>query len=87
MLVSTLFVPASAFESLPSGGVAWLDLLPLVVVSVFSALDAYRLAVVDNYRRWLRSHDAATVCPECGRPIEDGLDFCQWCATRVEKAG
>ncbi|WP_049903676.1 zinc ribbon domain-containing protein [Halococcus agarilyticus] len=83
-VTSYLLVPASALEAFVAGGaVAWLDLLPLLVVSVLSALDAYQLAVVDNSLHRVHTHDGdgPTVCPSCGRPADDELDFCQWCAT------
>jgi len=46
-----------------------------------SALDAYQLAIVNNYLLRSRSqHDAdPTVCPSCDRPVDDDLDFCHWC--------
>jgi hypothetical protein len=86
LLASYLVVPESALEALISGGqVAWLDILPLIVVSVASALDAYRLAVVNNYLLRMRSsgEEARTACPSCGRPVDDDLDFCQWCAASL----
>lgn len=84
VLTSYLFVPVSAFGALQSGGqVAWLDLLPLIVVSVVSALDAYQLAVVNNYLLQMRTQDEddPAECPSCGRPVDDDLDFCHWCTT------
>lgn len=90
-LTSYLFVPASALEAFVTGGqVAWLDLLPLLVVTTLSALDAYQLAVVNNYFHRVRTHDGAgpTACPSCGRPVDDDdLDFCQWCATPLAGEG
>lgn len=87
-LATALFVPDSALAAFGSGGrLPWLDLLPLMAVSIASALDAYRLAVVDNYLRRLRSRDvedAPTVCSSCGRPADEDLDFCQWCATPLD---
>jgi len=83
-LTSYLFVPVSALEAFVFGGeVAWLDLLPLLVVTTLSALDAYQLAVVNNYFHRVRTHNGAgpTACPSCGRPMDDDLEFCQWCAT------
>lgn len=84
-LTSYLFVPVSALEAFVTGGpVAWLDLFPLLVVTTLSALDAYQLAVVNNYFHRVRTHDGGSpmACPSCGRSIDDDdLDFCLWCAT------
>jgi hypothetical protein len=87
-MLSSTFVPDATLDALVSGqSFAWLDAAPLLVVSLLSVLDAYRLAVVNNYL--LRVRSAGTemaVCPDCGRPVEDDLDFCQWCGTTLDEA-
>jgi hypothetical protein len=67
------------------GGFAWIDIAPLLAVSAASALDAYRLAVINNYLVRMREHTGGTArsCPECGRPLDDDLEFCHWCSTRL----
>ena len=67
------------------GEFAPLALAPLFVVSALSALDAYRLAVLNNYVVRARERHAGPTrsCPECGRPLDDDLDFCHWCSAQV----
>ncbi|RJT00366.1 zinc ribbon domain-containing protein [Halococcus sp. IIIV-5B] len=90
-LLSTVFVPDATLDALLSGGsFAWLDALPLLVVSAFSVFDAYRIAVVDNYLLQLRAGTAdgqIAVCPECGRDVDDDLAFCRWCAEPLDEPG
>ncbi len=81
-----LLVPEAALEAFALGGeFAWLDIAPLVIVSAVSALDAYQLAVVNNYvvRTHERTAGAIQSCPECGRPLDDDLEFCHWCSVRL----
>jgi hypothetical protein len=51
-------------------------LIPIWVVRVFSAIDAYWLTL---------QHDPSTEegerCPACGKSVDEDLDFCQWCTT------
>jgi len=81
-----LLVPEAALEAFATGGqLAPLDIAPLVIVSAVSALDAYQLAVLNNYLVRMYEHNAGTVqsCPECGRPLDDELEFCHWCSARL----
>jgi hypothetical protein len=86
-LLSTLFVPAATLDALLAGQpFAWLDAAPLLAVSLLSVLDAYRLAVVNNHLLRVRSAgDTVGVCPDCGRPAEANLSFCQWCGTTLDR--
>ena len=83
---STFFVPDATLEALVSGqSFAWLDAAPLLVVTALSVVDAYRLAVLNNYLLKLRTTDGTiTVCPNCGREVDDDLAFCQWCAEPLD---
>lgn len=67
-------------------------LLPLVVLFLMSAVDAFRLGRADR-----RPHspqesqpttdeapsDAGLACPYCGKEIDPDLDFCSWCTERL----
>jgi drug/metabolite transporter (DMT)-like permease len=86
--LTTLFIPESTLDALMAGEpFAWVNIAPLLLVSVISVFDAYRLALVNNYLLQLRATDgeAMAVCPNCGRPVDDDLDFCQWCATPLDR--
>jgi len=84
-----LLVPEAALEAFATGGqLAPLNIAPLLIVSAVSALDAYQLAVLNNYLVRIHEHNAGTVrtCPACGRPLDDELEFCHWCSTRLAGA-
>ncbi|WP_244605193.1 zinc ribbon domain-containing protein [Halorussus halobius] len=51
-------------------------LLPLWVVRVFSAVDAYWMALQRD-----PDDEDGERCPACGKPVDADLDFCQWCTT------
>ncbi|MFC7081140.1 zinc ribbon domain-containing protein [Halorussus caseinilyticus] len=51
-------------------------LLPIWVVRVFSAIDAYWLALQRT-----PDEEEGDQCPSCGKPVDEDLDFCQWCTT------
>ena len=52
-------------------------LLPLWTVRVFSAIDAYWMAL----QHTPAGEEASEECPACGKPVDEELDFCQWCTT------
>lgn len=59
----------TALEEVPLAGQ-----LTLLAVTAFSAFDAY----------WLASRNRAAAsevahCPNCGKDVDDSLDFCHWC--------
>lgn len=87
-MVTTLFVPESTLDALMAGEpFAWVNIVPLLAVSAISVLDAYRLAVINNYllQRRASGGEAMGVCSDCGRSVDDDLDFCQWCATPLDR--
>ncbi|MFC4449185.1 zinc ribbon domain-containing protein [Halorussus aquaticus] len=51
-------------------------LLPMWVVRTFSAVDAYWLALQTG-----SDEEPGEQCPSCGKPVDEDLDFCQWCTT------
>lgn len=99
-LVSSFLVPESTLATLTSSGqIAWseavsliVDTLPVIAVTMLSALDAYQIAVVNNYiiDTHISSDEAGddpTLCPSCNRPVDDDLEFCQWCASPLSESG
>ncbi|RBI61591.1 hypothetical protein DMJ13_12865 [halophilic archaeon] len=92
-------IPESTFQAVESGGMqAYLDatrglglnvVLPILAVQAVNIVDAYWTAKQGN-----RSLAAATgasadtvtaKCPECGREVDEELDFCQWCTARLDE--
>ncbi|MFB6105030.1 MAG: hypothetical protein ABEJ57_08155 [Halobacteriaceae archaeon] len=65
------------FTSLPAR-----TLFPLLIVNAFNVLDAYLVG-----RRSLETvgggGDGAAACPNCGEELDEDLDFCPWCSTRL----
>ncbi len=67
-------------------------LAPLLVVSGLCALDAYVSARRDvAYGSGTAqgapdagAADGEPTCPACGKELDEELDFCPWCTTRLE---
>jgi hypothetical protein len=93
MVTAALVVPESAVQAFESGGFQGLVdasesfdsrvTLSLLAVRLFSAVDAYVLAVKQSTPSAATEPDAAT-CPACGKELDDDLDFCPWCTQRLE---
>lgn len=66
-------------------------IFPLLVVNAFNVVDAYlvaRRSVGDTQAQSPSMGDdgeAAASCPNCGRDLDEELDFCPWCTTRLEQ--
>lgn len=67
-------------------------LVPLVVLFLMSAVDAFRLGRADlspqSATESLTTTDGITgesdlSCPNCGKDIDPDLDFCPWCTERL----
>ena len=93
LAATVLFVPESTITAINSGTFSdSLSVLPVVLVSAASALDAYLLAKVKTRAEQIQAHNTAgsteveesPACPACGRPIDLDLDFCHWCTTEFE---
>jgi uncharacterized paraquat-inducible protein A len=96
IVVSTSFlIPESAVpESLSVDGlVAAAEAMPLEVsllvlaLSFLSVLDAYWLAnrANETARPTVDEQGAVEVegCPNCGKDLDEDLDFCPWCTERL----
>lgn len=71
--------------------------LPLLVLSVLSALDAYAVArkqTTGNAGQTPGSEPDSVVgnetggqvsCPHCGRDVDRELDFCHWCTEPLDR--
>lgn len=86
-----LIVTESAITSPPAGGfddlLQWSQEFParvhlsILVASVLSAVDATILLLREDGRTTAK--EEASTCPHCGNPLDDELDFCPWCTTRL----
>lgn len=93
LVAAALVMPESAFAAYEAEGFAGLlevsrnlpseAVMSMTVVRVLNALDAYLTG--------LRTADTAaeagsptTTCPACGKELDEDLDFCPWCSTRLD---
>jgi len=89
----TIMLPESAYRAVESGGIeAAIEVsaslparvyLTSLTVRVASALDAGLLGFRGQTANAPGGEDG-TSCPHCGGELDDELDFCPWCTTRLE---
>ncbi len=84
-IVTTAVVLVSAFADSSTGVREWplTVVLPLLGLFVLSAVDAYLLAAREPTGEEGPGDEDASTCPECGREVDPGLDFCHWCTRRL----
>ena len=93
-----VFIPESTFQAAESGSIqAALEatqslgsdvVLPIIAVQAINIIDAYWTAIRGNRTVSVGpdvpvGSDGAT-CPNCGKELEEDLDFCHWCTTRLD---
>ena len=86
---SVLFVPESTISALSSGTLTDpFSILPIVLISAASVLDAYLIAKVRRQPDRFQANtvgstgaDESPACPACGKPVDPDLGFCHWCTT------
>ncbi|MDB2225804.1 zinc ribbon domain-containing protein [Halorubrum ezzemoulense] len=87
---SVLFVPESTITALSSGTLTDpFSILPIILISAASALDAYLIAKVRRQPDRFQANttvgstgaDESPACPACGKPVDPDLGFCHWCTT------
>lgn len=59
--------------------------LALLLLSVLSVYDAYRLAREANRTVAVTGQDGQVQCPHCGKEVEADLDFCHWCTEPLDR--
>jgi TM2 domain-containing membrane protein YozV len=52
-----------------------------VVVTTLNVVDAYWVAVNENQTQEI---EAGMKCPNCGKELDQDIDFCHWCTTQLE---
>ena len=95
-----VFIPESTFQAVEPGNMQsafdatrnlGMDVvLPILAVQAINIVDAYWTAIRGNRSVAVSAgasvpvgSDGAT-CPNCGREVDEDLDFCQWCTTRLD---
>ncbi len=58
--------------------------LAVVAITLLNMADAYWLASKQNARA---AASDALACPNCGKELDDDIDFCHWCTTQLDPAG
>jgi hypothetical protein len=90
VIASVLFVPEATISALSSGTLTDpLSILPIVLISAASALDAYLIAKIRRQTNRFQANntvgptgaDESPACPACGKPVDPDLEFCHWCTT------
>ena len=55
--------------------------LVLFVITAVSMADAFYMATRENVETEVVE---GTKCPHCGKELEDDLEFCHWCTTKLD---
>ncbi|MBS3760452.1 MAG: zinc ribbon domain-containing protein [Halodesulfurarchaeum sp.] len=93
LIAAAMVMPESAYAAYEANGFSGLlevsqnlpmdVLLSMTVIRVLNALDAY-LTGLQTAAKEAAEPEAANTCPECGKELDEDLDFCPWCTTRLE---
>ncbi|MDZ7849283.1 MAG: zinc ribbon domain-containing protein [Halodesulfurarchaeum sp.] len=93
LIAAAMVMPESAYAAYEAEGFSGLleasqnlpmdVILSMLVVRVLNALDAYLTGLQKAVTK-PESEAAAGTCPECGKDLDEELDFCPWCTTRLE---
>ena len=95
LVTAAMVIPESALTAFQTGGLSGLleasqnfpleVTLSLFVVRVLNVIDAY-LTGLQRTTEPEPEPESAGSCPECGRELDEDLDFCPWCTTRLDEA-
>jgi hypothetical protein len=94
MVTAALSIPPSVTTAFETGGLsAMLDAMqslplevvaPLFIIRVLNVIDAYLAAIQRS--RPSSGDSGGPSCPECGRGLDEDIDFCPWCTARLPGA-
>lgn len=94
LMTASLVLPESVANAYETGGfeamvsamqaVPLATMAPVLVVSGLCVLDAYVSARRDIAYGVGGSEPPENACPVCGKELDEELDFCPWCTTRIE---
>lgn len=78
--------PATLFETFGTVAVelSTLGLVLLGLVVGCNVADAYNSAHRHAMDRARAAGESAALCPHCGQELDEELDFCHWCTTRLD---
>lgn len=92
LFAAAMVMPESAYAAYEANGFSGLvevsrnlpmeALLSMTVVRVLNAMDAYLTGLQRSSTEGAGESEAAT-CPECGKELDEDLDFCPWCSARL----
>jgi hypothetical protein len=92
LIAAAMVMPESAYAAYEANGFSGLlevsqnlpmeVFLSMTVIRVLNALDAYLTGLQAAAKE--AEPAAADACPECGKELDEDLDFCPWCTTRLE---
>lgn len=79
LTTTLLFVPQPELMAFAEAGElpTLRNVAPVFAVRLLGIGDAYRLAVLSNV------NEDTVRCPQCQKPLDEDLNFCQWCTTRL----
>ncbi len=55
--------------------------LTILLMTMLNVLDAYMMARQSGEER---PEGKKATCPNCGKEVDEDLEFCQWCTTELE---
>jgi hypothetical protein len=95
VMTAALVIPESVVTAFESGGlrgmatamdeVSFGTVAPLLIVRGLCIADAYVSARRDlSYGKAGGNAKPENACPACGKELDEDLDFCPWCTTRIE---
>ncbi|MFB6085388.1 MAG: zinc ribbon domain-containing protein [Halodesulfurarchaeum sp.] len=94
LIAAAMVMPESAYAAYEANGLSGLIeasqhlpmdvILSMAVVRVLNAIDAY-LTGLQQSATEVGTETAAGTCPECGKELDEDLDFCPWCTTRLDR--
>jgi len=58
--------------------------IALLSITVFSMLDAYWMAKRSNEAATVTDASEVTTCPNCGKELDEDIDFCHWCTEPLD---
>ena len=58
--------------------------ITILVMTLLNVLDAYMMARQSGEESPEGPDGEKATCPNCGKEVDEDLDFCQWCTTELE---